>query len=137
MPISVTSVAHLNMQAHVQRGDNSFLNGHAFTQYNGGASVTIGDSDHGSAKWWFAICYQQWVFYDHGSTIPGIANDVTFQISFTELFALSTYAFRGDGGTIPSLSIIVSFSNAGFHYEGWRPNSSPGARYVSWFAMGV
>ena len=48
-----------------------------------------------------------------------------------------TYAYRGDGGTIPSLSIIVQFDNTGFHYAGWRPNSAPGARYVTWIALGI
>lgn len=50
---------------------------------------------------------------------------------------MMTYAYRGDSGTIPSLSIIVKFDNTGFHYEGWRPNSSPGSRYVTWIALGV
>lgn len=64
MPLSVTVVYHFNMQASVQRASNSYLNGHAFVQHNGNASITIGDSDHGSAKWWFAICKaQQWGTY--------------------------------------------------------------------------
>lgn len=56
MPLSVSTVYHLNMEAGVQRNSNSYLNGHAFTKHNEGASVTIGDSDHGSAKWWLSIC---------------------------------------------------------------------------------
>lgn len=79
----------------------------------------------------------QWGLYDNGTTIPGIAGDVTYHISFETPFSMITYAFRGDGGTIPSLSIIVRFDNTGFHYEGWRPNSVPGARYVTWIAIGI
>lgn len=69
--------------------------------------------------------------------MAGIAGDVKYQVSFSTVFSTMTYAYRGDSGAIPSLSIIVKFDNTGFHYEGWRPNSSPGSRYVTWIALGV
>lgn len=84
-----------------------------------------------------ALGKQQWGLYDNGTVVPGIAGDVKYHISFTTAFSTMTYAYRGDGGTIPSLSIIVQFDNTGFHYEGWRPNSLPGARYVTWMALGI
>lgn len=63
MPLSVASVYHLTMEANVHRGDNAFVNGHAFVSHNGNASVTIGESDYGSAKWWYAVCLaQQWSY---------------------------------------------------------------------------
>lgn len=61
MPLSVNVVYHLTMEAVTHRGDNAFVNGHAFVSHNGGSNVTIGESDYGSGKWWMSICQaQQW-----------------------------------------------------------------------------
>ena len=57
MPLSCNAVLHLNMEAVTHRGDNAFVNGHAFVSHQANSSqVTIGESDYGSGKWWFAIC---------------------------------------------------------------------------------
>ena len=85
MPLSVASVYHLTMEANVHRGDNAFVNGHAFVSHNGNASVTIGESDYGSAKWWYAVCLaQQWGGKSETSVQGTTTQTQTLPVAFTD-----------------------------------------------------
>ena len=57
LPLSVTSVYSLIMEADSGYGDNQFVNGHSFISHTTNSSkVVIGDADYGRSKYYIAIC---------------------------------------------------------------------------------
>lgn len=130
MPLSVTVVYHFNMQANVQRASNSYLNGHAFVGHNGNASITIGDSDHGSAKWWFAICKaQQWGYATKSAT--GYAWDMTFNVTFPSTVFTVMFSPRYDEET--RTHSVSSFSTSGARF---RTDAQSTKVQALWCAIG-